>query len=350
MLATAIFLLVACGLLFAAPQSVSVLQKYTNADASGNPINSKLTIAFAQTDLNTPWRVSEMEHFKFWAQKLGIPHFIWNQANESVSTELSNVADLLAQKPDVLIVDPEASKPLTPVVQMAQKAGVPLVVADRALDVAPGVGTYQVFIGADQYKIGYQSTVWWIKKLQKVQGTDSPTANLVILEGGVGQDPAIERHNGVADAIKPYPKIKIVASQSGDWTRDGGRKVMQAWIQRFAPGQILGCFAASDEMMLGAQEALKAAQRTDLDGWFFTGDGQLEGLQAIIDGTNVADTQNPPFYGEASLRAAIAISQGVKFHAQTFVLDNETFTNMTPEELDKTKAYVAKIKLAGLSF
>ncbi len=334
----------------AAPTDIQGLTHFTNCDASNKPKNPNLKIAFAETDLNTPWRVTSMSTFKTWATKLCVPNFIWNQANEDVSTELSNVQTLLAQQPAVLIVDPLATDPLTPVVQMASSAHVPLIVVDRALKVQPGQGTYQLFIGAKQYPIGYQSAEWWIKKLEATQHTTSPTGNLVLLDGGVGQEPAIERHQGVADAIKPFPGLKIVAAESGDWTLQGGRQVMEAYLQRFPAGSIQGVYAASDEMMLGALEALQAANRTDLNGWFFTGDGQLQGLQQIVAGVNIADTQNPPFYGESSLEAAIAISQGVQFNAQTLYLANKTFDCMTPADCQATKDYIAKIQAENLLF
>lgn len=334
----------------AAPTTIEGLKAFTNCDATGKPKDANLKVAFAETDLNTPWRVSSMSSFKTWATKLCVPHFVWNDANESVSTELTNVQTLLAQRPAVLILDPLATDPLTPVVTMANSAHVPLIVIDRALSVAPGQGTYQLFIGAKQYPIGYQSAQWWIKKLEATQHTTNPKGNLVLLDGGVGQEPAIERHKGVADAIKPFPGLQIVAAESGDWTLQGGRQVMEAYLQRFPPGSIQGVYAASDEMMLGALEALQAAHRTDLNGWFFTGDGQLQGLQAIVAGVNIADTQNPPFYGESALEAAIAISQGVQFHAQTLDLANRTFTCITTQECQATKNYIAQIQQANSLF
>ncbi len=332
------------------PLSVSVLKAYTNCDAEGKPINPKLTIAFAQTDLNTPWRVAELKHFQFWAKKLCVPNFIWNQANEDVSKELSNVADLLAQKPDVLLLDPEASKPLVPAAEMARKANVPMIDIDRKIDLDPGPDTYLALINADNFAVGYNSAAAWVASLKKRQNTDSPKGNVAILAGGVGQDPAIDRNKGVEAAVKDYPGIKIVANQSGDWTREGGRKVMEAYIQRFSSGELEGVFAASDEMMIGARQALDAAKRTDLDGKFFTGDGQLEGLEAVVSGFDVADTQFPPLYGEASLQAAIAVSQGKTLPSRYFSLDLQTFTCLTKEDCDKTKAYVAQLNLSGMKF
>ncbi|MGH7117770.1 MAG: substrate-binding domain-containing protein, partial [Acetobacteraceae bacterium] len=305
---------------------------------------------FAQTDLNTPWRVAEINDYKFWVKKLCVPHFIWNQANEDVAKELSNVSDLLAQKPNVLLLDPEASQPLVPAIAMAKKAAVPMVVIDRKLPVTPGPDTYAAVISADNFRVGYASAEAWIEKLKKVQKTDSPKGNLAIISGGVGQEPAIERDKGVETAIKPYPGIKIVANQSGDWTRAGGRKVMESYLQRFRPGQLQGVFAASDETMVGARQALEAAHRTDLDGWFFTGDGQLQGIQAVAEGFNVATTQFPPLYGEAGLQAAIALSQGATLPGRYFQLPQKTFTCLTADACAKTKAYLAMLQATGRQF
>lgn len=331
------------------PVSVSTLKQFTNCDDDGNPKNPKLKIAFAQTDLNTPWRVAELKHFQLWAKKLCVPNFIWNEAGEDVSKELSNVADLLAQKPDVLLLDPIADQPLVPAIELAKKAGVPMIDIDRKLSVGPGPDTYLSVISADNYTVGYSAAKAWIEKLKKEQKTDSPKANLVIIMGGVGQDPANERNRGVQEAIKPYPDIKILDIQSGNWTREGGRKVMQAYLQRFAPGDIQGVYAASDESMIGARQAIEAANRKDLDGAFFSSDGQLQGLEAVADGFDVASSQFSPLYGEAALQAAIAVTQGVKL-APSYWLELKTFTCLTDAECSATKEYIAQLKATGMQF
>lgn len=331
------------------PVSVSTLKSYTNCDDDGNPKNPKLKIAFAQTDLNVPWRVAELKHFELWAKKLCVPNFIWNDANEDVSKELSNVADLLAQKPDVLLLDPIADQPLVPAIEMAKKAGVPLIDIDRKLAVPPGPDTFLSVISGDNYTVGISATKAWIEKLKQLQKTDKPKGNLAIIMGGVGQDPANERNRGAQDAIKPYPDLKIVEIQSGNWTRDGGRKVMQAYLQRFAPGDLQGVYAASDESMVGARQALEAANRHDLDGLFFSSDGQLQGLEAVVEGFDIASSQFSPLYGESSLEAAIAVTQGVKL-AKYYWLDLKTFTCLNEDECKKTKEYIAQMKATGMQF
>lgn len=331
------------------PTSVNQLTKFTNLTSSGSVKNSNLKIAWAQTDLNSPWRVAELDNFKAWAKKLGVK-LIWNQANQSVSTELSNVQDLLAQHPSVLIVDPEDTAGLTPVVRMADSAHVPLIVIDREISVSPGQGEYQLFIGAHQKPIGYHSAEAWIHYLKETQHTNQPKAHLAVIEGGLGQTPTIGRNDGMLEAIKPYPGIKVVAMESGDWTLQGGRTVMESYIQRFPPGSLQGVFAASDEMMMGAEEAMQAAHRPIPQHWFFTGDGQLQGLQAVAQGISAADTQNPPFYGQPALEAAIAISQGVNFKGETIWIPNKTYTCITSSACAATKAAIAQMNSQHLLY
>lgn len=331
------------------PASVETLKAYTNCDDDGNPKNPKLKIALAQTDLNTPWRVAELKHFQLWAKKLCVTNFIWNEAGEDVSKQLSNVGELLAQKPDVLLLDPIADQPLVPAIDMAKKAGVKMIDIDRKLSVGPGPDTYRSLINADNYTVGLSAAKAWIEKLKKDQKTDSPKANLLIIMGGVGQDPANERDRGVQDAIKPYPGIKLLDTQSGNWTREGGRKVMQAYLQRYRPGEIQGVYAASDESMIGARQAIEAANRKDFNGAFFSSDGQLQGLEAVADGFDVASSQFSPLYGEASLQAAIALSQGANI-APHYWLSLKTFTCLTEAECNATKEYIAQLKATGMQF
>ncbi len=44
--------------------------------------------------------------------------------------------------------------------------------------------------------------------------------------GTVGASVAIDRKKGFAEAIKNAPNIKIIRSQSGDFTRSKGKEVM----------------------------------------------------------------------------------------------------------------------------
>jgi galactofuranose transport system substrate-binding protein len=59
-------------------------------------------------------------------------------------------------------------------------------------------------------------------------------ANIAELVGTVGSAPAIDRKKGFEEVLTKYPGMKIIMSQSGDFTRAKGKEVMEAFLK--APG------------------------------------------------------------------------------------------------------------------
>ena len=85
-----------------------------------------------------------------------------------------------------------------------------------------------------------------------------------------GADPAIDRKKGfddyMAGSFKGTPiaegaqsGMEIIASQTGNFTRDEGRKVMETLLQ--AHPEVTAVYAHNDEMAIGAIAALEAAGR-----------------------------------------------------------------------------------------
>ena len=70
------------------------------------------------------------------------------------------------------------------------------------------------FLGSDFVEEGKKAGEWVVKEF-----ADAGPVNIVQLEGTTGSAPAIDRAEGFADVIKADPKFKIVASQTGDFTR-----------------------------------------------------------------------------------------------------------------------------------
>src|SRR4030095_8542916 len=86
------------------------------------------------------------------------------------------------------------------------------------------------------------------------------TVNIVELQGTTGSAPANDRKKGFADAIAVNPNLKIIASQTGDFTRAGGKAVMEQFLKANPKIDVL--FAHNDDMGLGALEAITAAGKT----------------------------------------------------------------------------------------
>jgi len=107
--------------------------------------------------------------------------------------------------------------------------------------------------------------------------------NVVELQGTTGAAPAIDRKEGFAEAIKAAPQIKVIASQTGDFTRSGGKQVMEAFLKSNPKIDVV--YAHNDDMGLGAIEAIEAAGKVPgKDIKIITVDAVHDGMQALADG------------------------------------------------------------------
>lgn len=252
-------------------------------------------IAFSQEGLENSWRSENTNSILSEAKKAGY-RIVWQQADGDQSKQVAQVQNLLQQKPALLIVEPAEQQAATPIAGLAQKAGVPLIVADRALGVAPGSNaTYKTLITQDWTKVGVALGEAAVKTLQAKSG--KAEGNIVELAGVLGSSPQIAMDAGFKSVIAKSPGIKIVASQDGNNERGPGLRIMEDYLTRYPKGQISLVWAQNDEMGVGALKAIQSAGRTELLGSILAKDGQLEGIQQVADGNFAADCSNTPYFG-----------------------------------------------------
>ncbi|MEP6826789.1 MAG: ABC transporter substrate-binding protein [Aestuariivirga sp.] len=278
----------------------------TGALADGLPkLADKKTykVGFAQTESNNPWRLAQTASMKAEAEKLGW-QLVYTDAAGSAAKQVADVNSMIAQGVDAIFLSPREEKPLIPAVMAAKKAGIPLFLIDRNVDATlakPGVD-YVTFIGSDFIKEGTTAGEAMVK-------ATGGKAVILELEGSTGASPANDRKKGFDDVIAKNPGMKIVASQTGNFNRDEGRKTAEALIQ--AHPEATAIFAHNDEMAIGAIAALEAAGKVPgKDVIIGSIDGEKDGLQAVIDGKMAYTVECNPKFGPAAFAAAQKYAKG----------------------------------------
>jgi len=247
-------------------------------------------VGFAQTESNNPWRLAQTASMKDEAQKRG-DELVYTDAAGSAAKQVSDVDSMIAQKVDLIFLAPREEKPLAAAVLKAKAAGIPVILLDRNVDEtqAKGGQDYVCFIGSDFIKEGQRTAEWLIKKT-------GGKAKIIELEGTTGSSPANDRKKGFDDTIKAQSGMEILASQSGNFARDEGRKVMETLLQ--AHPDVTAVYAHNDEMAIGAIAALEAAgKKPGTDVTVVSIDGEKDALQAIIDGKLGATCECNPRFG-----------------------------------------------------
>lgn len=246
------------------------------SSASGGD-GGALTMGFSQVGAESGWRTANTKSIQDAAKDAGVD-LKFSDANGEQENQISAIRSFVQQGVDVIAFSPVVRTGWDAVLLEAKNAGIPVILTDRAVDTQePDV--YKTFLGADFVDEGRRAGDWVVQQYASAPGP----VNIVQLEGTTGADPAIDRNSGFADAISANPNLKIIASQSGDFTRSGGKQVMEAFLK--AHPQIDMVFSQNDDMGLGAMEAIEAAgKKPGQDIKIVTIDATHDGMQALADG------------------------------------------------------------------
>jgi ABC-type sugar transport system substrate-binding protein len=243
------------------------------AGSEGGPI----TMGFSQVGAESGWRTANTKSIQEAATAADVD-LKFSDANGEQENQISAIRSFVQQRVDVIAFSPVVRTGWDAVLLEAKNAGIPVILTDRAVDTQEK-DVFKTFVGADFVEEGRRAGKWVVEQYATAPGPVS----IVQLEGTTGADPAIERNTGFADAIAANPNLKVIASQSGDFTRSGGKQVMEAFLK--ANPKIDLVFAQNDDMGLGAMEAIEAAGLTPgKDVKIVAVDATHDGMQALADG------------------------------------------------------------------
>lgn len=204
-----------------------------------------LTVGFAQIKEDSPWRTTETNSVQQEAERLGIDLKLSVTEQDG---QIAAIRDFIAQGVDGILLAPQTRSGWNEVLQEAKDAGIPVVLLDRGVDAPENLWVTQ--ISSDFAYEGRLAGEWVAERL----GGQGKVAELW---GDPAADPAILRNEGFMEVMATYPGIEVVASQTGEWSQDKGRQVVEAWIAAGVAADVI--YAHNDGMALGAIDALKAA-------------------------------------------------------------------------------------------
>ena len=310
---------------------------------SKNETKQRYLIAYAQAELVNSWRVTNQKDMEEWAKKLDVD-LISRNANQSTTQQLADVKEMLASKPDVLILSPLESKALNPVVELCEKANIPLIVIDRKIDSEPGNGVYKTQITQSHVISGRLLAEKAIELLKNKYG--APKGKVVHIIGLPNASPVVEAKKGWEQIMMSYPEVETIAVAEGHFTEKGGEAAMEGVLKKFPRGQIDIVHTDYSAMTMGALNAIKKAGRTELLGFVLGEGGHYKAIEAVIKGEIARETQTPPHFGELAIKSALIILKGVNVTAR----QNLSIKVFDSSDKKSAAEYLQKIRSIGLEF
>jgi len=278
----------------------------------------KIVLGFSQVGAESGWRTANTVSIHDAAQTARIK-LRFSDAGGKQANQIAALRSFIQQKVDVIAFSPVVESGWDEVLTEAHNAGIPVILTDRAIDTR-NRDLYTALIGSDFVKEGRLAGEWLV---QQAGATRTPV-HIAELQGTVGSAPATDRAEGFRAALGGDARFKIVASQSGDFTRTKGEEVMRAMLKAHRDINIV--FAHNDDMGLGAIKAIESAGlRPGVDIRVVSIDAIRDGLKALAAGKINFIVECSPLLGPQLMELVKKIVDKQAVPAR-IVTDETTFT------------------------
>jgi ABC-type sugar transport system substrate-binding protein len=291
----------------------------------------KIVLGFSQIGAESEWRTANSESIKSAAKDAGI-ELKFSDAQQKQENQIKAIRSFIAQKVDVIAFSPVVESGWDTVLREAKAAKIPVVLTDRSVD-SKDTSLYVTFMGSDFTEEGRKAGRWLLDKVKGTQGD----VNVVELQGTVGSAPAIDRKKGFEEVIKAEPRIKIIRSQTGDFTRAKGKEVMEAFLK--AEGRKINVlYAHNDDMAIGAIQAIEeAGLKPSKDITVISVDAVKGAFEAMIAGKLDVTVECSPLLGPQLMSAVKSLVAG-KTVPKRIVTEEGIFTmEVAAKEFPKRK-------------
>lgn len=226
----------------------------SNSSSSGGG-SKAISLGFSQVGSESGWRTANTDSVKEAAKEAGYT-LKFSDAQQKQENQISAIRSFIAQKVDVIAFSPVVVTGWDAVLKEAKAKNIPVVLTDRSVETSDD-SLYVTLVGSDFTDEGRRAAKILEKVLEKAGHKGA--VKIAQLEGTTGAAPAIERAKGFKEVMEAEHKDdwKIVVSQTGDFTRAGGKQVMAAFLQSNPDINVL--FAHNDDMAIGAIQSIEAA-------------------------------------------------------------------------------------------
>ncbi|MFC9918587.1 ABC transporter substrate-binding protein [Agromyces binzhouensis] len=302
-----------------------------NAASDGPKPLDELVVGFAQVGAESGWRTANTKDIQASFEEAGI-ELKFSDAQQKQENQIKAIRSYIQQQVDVIAFSPVVETGWDAVLNEAKAAGIPVVLTDRAVD-SQDDSLYVSFLGSDFVAEGEKAGQWVLDEY----ADSSESVKIIQLEGTTGAAPAIDRAEGFAEVIAENPNLEVVASQTGDFTRAGGKQVTEALLKSNPDVDLI--YAHNDDMGLGAIEAIEAAgMEPGVDIKIVTVDAVKDGMQALADGKINFIVECSPLLGKQLVDIVKQINDG-EAPEKRIITEETTFTQEEAIEALPTRQY-----------
>ncbi|MCL2164408.1 MAG: ABC transporter substrate-binding protein [Oscillospiraceae bacterium] len=311
-------------------------QEQEQTTAAPAAAGRQIKVGFAQIGSESDWRVGCTNSVKQACEDAGFD-LTFVDANQQQHLQIQALRDFITQNVDYIGFSPVVETGWDQVMKEIKDAGIPVIMLDRNIEMPNRDDYYETWIGSNFIEEGEKSGKWLIEYLEQ-EGRVNDQINIVELQGTVGSSPAIDRKTGFENIIADYPNLVITQSQTGDFTTELGKEVMESFIRKAqADGtKIDVLYAHNDGMAIGAIQAIKEAGLAPGKDIVIIGvDAVKLAFEAIIADEMNVTVECSPLLGPQFVQAINDIEAGKNLEKITYSIEfvyDETLSKAFPDK------------------
>ncbi|MCR5196602.1 MAG: ABC transporter substrate-binding protein [Pseudobutyrivibrio sp.] len=310
----------------------------TTTEAGAGDDGEKIIVGFAQVGHESDWRTASTKSVQDAFSEANGYDLEFVDCDNDSAKQIEAVRQFIQDDVDYIVIDPIVSTGWDTVLTECEDAGIPVIVIDRTIEDSD---KYVSWVGSEFMNEGLAAGAW-LKAYAEAKGISD--INVLVIEGSNGSSAQIGR----TDGFKKYADEegwKIIDSQDGDFTQDGGQKVMESYCKSYA-GKFNVVVCQNDNEAFGAMDAMKAAgveYGVDKDVILISFDACKAGLEYVQAGDINADFMCYPLQGEYCAQIIQQLKNGEDVEKQTFmtepwyvaedILPSITYTNNSGKEV-----------------
>jgi len=230
-------------------------------------------------------------------------HVSVHDAGQDLQTQLDQLRQLADVDVDAVILDPVDSEGVAAGVAAIRARGIAVVAVNA------GASGADAAVMTDNIQAG--------ELIGRHLGASLGGCGEIAVIGGTRITGNFDRISGFLGALRDYPDICVVERMDGDNTRDTGRKVANAILDRHL--HIAAVFCINDPTALGVVDAFEARGTSAP---ILSVDGSQAAMQILRQGRGIIATaaQDPRELGRAAFRLADLLYSGSRSPRRTWLM------------------------------
>lgn len=307
----------------------------SGAGSTDGTDGKKIVVGFSQLGAESEWRTANTTSVQQAAEKYSDQiELKFSDAQQKQENQISAIRNYIQQGVDVIAVAPVVETGWETVLKEAKDADIPVILVDRMIKGNDVDDLYTAWIGADFEEEGTKAATW-LEKYMKENNRADEELKIALLQGTTGASAQVGRTKGFEAAVSGHDNWEIIQKQSGNFTREEGKEVMEAFMKS-AGDEINVLISENDDMAMGAIQAIEeAGKKPGEDIIIVSYDATKSAFEAIIEGKSNCTVECNPLSGELIMQTALDIVNGKTVEKQVYVEEDVYDATNAEANIDK---------------